>query len=78
MEEVEQFPNNVPQPTPVKNSAHRSVVMSQEEDEETHVQHQYNLQPCPNLVNAAVSHVHSQPPGLAEAGDYDDISDDID
>ena len=54
-------PAFVPEPTPVNNNAYASEVMYQKEDEESHVQNKYNLQPRPNLVNSAVSPVHSQP-----------------
>ena len=51
-----------PQPIPVNNIANAPEVLSRKEDKETHVQHHYNLQPLPQIVNVAVSPVHSQPP----------------
>ena len=71
-------PAFVPYPTHVNNGAHAPAVMSQEEDEEELVQRRYILKPRSNPVNTAVSPVHSQPPGLVEAGDYYDILDDKD
>ena len=55
-------PTFVPQPTPVNDNEHAPEVLFHKEDEETHVQHRYNIQPRPNLVNVAVYPVKSQPP----------------
>ena len=57
-------PTLVPQPIPVNNNAHAPEILPQNDDEEIHLQHRYNLRPRPKLVHVFMSPVHRQPPRL--------------